>query len=265
MSSASLRHLLFPVLALLALAPLALLLLGAAGAEWFWPAQLPPRLDPEGWRSLLRGGAGGSRLLRAALDGVLLALGTGVLASLLALPVGRAMARLRGWRRHLAAGAAFLPVAAPPIALAVGLQFSFLWMGLGGTLAGVLLAHLVPALGYTSLFFLGIFSAYDGRVEEEARSLGATRAQVLRRITLPLLRRPLAEAFVLGFLVSWAQVPLTLVVGQGLVTTLSVEVLAYVQSGQDRVAATAALLLVAPPLAALALAGLAVRRAEVVV
>ena len=163
-----------------------------------------------------------------------------MLASRLGLPVGRAIARLRGWRRHLGAAAAFLPVAAPPIALAVGLQYSFLRLGLGGTHAGVLLAHLVPALGYSALFFLGIFAAYDERYEEEARSLGATRRQVLLRVTLPLLRRPLVEAFVLGFLVSWAQVPLTLVVGQGLVTTLSVEVLAYVQAGQDRIAATAA-------------------------
>ncbi len=260
----TLRLLLFPALAVASLAPLLLLALASLGAEWFWPALLPPRLDLSAWSALLGGGSAGGRLARAGIDSVLLATATGALASGLALPVGRALARLRGWRRHLGAAAAFLPVAAPPIALAVGLQYTFLRLGLGGTLQGVLLAHLVPALGYASLFFLGIFAAYDERFEEEARSLGAAPVQVLRRVTLPLLRRPLAEAFVLGFLVSWAQVPLTLVVGQGLVTTLSVEVLAYVQAGQDRVAAMAALLLIVPPLAAMTLAGLAVRRAEAV-
>lgn len=264
MSAALARRLLFPVLALASLAPLAVLGLAAAGGEWFWPALLPAGVDLSAWASLV-GGASGGRLLRAAAASVGLAAATGFVASLVALPVGRALAGLRGWRRHAGAAAAFLPVAAPPIALAVGLQYSFLRLGLAGTHAGVLLAHLVPALGYASLFFLGIFAAYDACVEEEARSLGATPRQVLLRVTLPLLRRPLAEAFVLGFLVSWAQVPLTLVVGQGLVSTLSVEVLAYVQAGQDRLAATAALLLVLPPLAAMTLAGLAVRRAEVTV
>lgn len=264
MSPPALRRLVFPGLALLALAPLLLLLVGALGAGWFWPALLPPRLDLEAWRALVGRGAGEGRLARAALGSVGLATGTGLLASLLSLPIGRALSRLRGWRRHLGAAAAFLPVAAPPVALAIGLQYSFLRLGLGGTHAGVLLAHLVPALGYGALFFLGVFAAYDERYEEEARSLGATRAQTLRRVTLPLLRGPLAQAFVLGFLVSWAQVPLTLVVGQGLVSTLSVEVLAYVQAGQDRVASVAALLLTVPPLAAMALVGLAVRRAEAV-
>jgi putative spermidine/putrescine transport system permease protein len=260
---APLRGALFVLLALWALVPLLLLLLVSLGGEWFWPAILPPRWDLEGWAALAADGARG-RLGRAGVNSLALAVGTGAAASLAGLPIGRALAGLRGHRRRLGAAAAFLPVAAPPIALAIGLQYTFLRLGLGGTGAGVLLAHLVPALGYTALFFLGIFAGWDGRVEEEARSLGARPRQVFLRVTLPLLRRPLIEAFVLGFLVSWAQVPLTLLVGQGLVPTLSVEVLAFVQAGQDRLAATGALLLVAPPLLLLAAAGFAIRRAAVV-
>jgi ABC-type spermidine/putrescine transport system permease subunit II len=65
--------------------------------------------------------------------------------------------------------------------------------------------------------------------------------------------------------VSWAQVPLTLLVGQGVVATLPLEVLAYVQAGQDARAATGALLLVLPPLVVMAAAGWAVRARDVVV
>jgi ABC-type spermidine/putrescine transport system permease subunit II len=57
-------------------------------------------------------------------------------------------------------------------------------------------------------------------------------------------------------------VPLTLLVGQGVVPALPVEVFAYVQSGQDALAATGAVLLVVPPLLAMAAAGVAVRRLE---
>ena len=171
---------------------------------------------------------------------------------------------MTGWRRYAGAGAAFLPVAVPPIALAVGLQVSFLHLGLGGSFAGVLLAHAVPAAGYASLFFIGIFTGFDGRLEEDARSLGATPRQVWRRVTLPLLRRPIAESFLLAFLVSWAQVPLTLVVGQGRVETLPVEVLTYLGAGQDALGAAGALLLLLPPLFGIGVVALAVRRAGVV-
>lgn len=256
------RSTLLFLLGLSSLGPLLLLFVVSVSGEWFYPALLPPRLHGASWAALLRGEG---RLAGAATMSLGLAGGTGMLASGLALPIGRALAELRGWRRHLGAAAALLPVAAPPVSLAVGLQFSFLYLGLGGTVVGVLLAHLVPAVGYTSLFFLGVFSAYDTGVEDVARSLGASRWQTLRRVTLPLLRRPLLEAFVLGFLVSWAQLPLTLLVGQGVVTTLPVEVLAYVRAGQDALAAAGALLLVLPALLVLAAAGLAIRTAEAVV
>lgn len=254
----------FALLLLSAATPLLLLLAWSGAREWFWPALLPQGWSPERWAALPGGGSGeGGRLWRAAGGSLTLGVGTGILASLLGLPIGRALAELRGWRRGVGAAAAFLPVAAPPLAVAVGLQYSLLRAGLGGTLAGVMIAHLVPALGYASLFYLGVFSAFDARVEEVARTLGARRSQVLSRITLPLLRRPMIEAFVLGFLVSWAQVPLTLVVGQGVVSTLAVEILAYVRAGQDPLAATGALLLVLPPLGMMAAAGLAIRRVAV--
>ena len=254
-----LRAALIGALALSALAPAAVLVLASLGRDWFFPALWPPRLTLESWASFL----GGGRLGAAALTSVVLATGTGLAACVVAMPVGRALARLEGWRRHLGAAAAFLPVAAPPIALATGLQVSLLTLGLGGTRTGVLLAHLVPAAGYASLYFLGVFTLFDSRIEEEARSLGATQGQVLRRVTLPLLRRPLAEAFVLGFLISWAQVPLTLLIGGGAVRTLPIEVFAYLQAGQDRFAATGALLMIVPAVLALGAARLAARQTEV--
>jgi ABC-type spermidine/putrescine transport system permease subunit II len=116
-----------------------------------------------------------------------------------------------------------------------------------------------------SLFFLGIFSVHDDRLEAEARTLGATPWQTLTRITLPVFRRPLLEGFVLGFLVSWAQVPLTLLIGQGVVPALPLEVLSYLQAGQDPRAATGALLLVLPPLLLMGMVGALLRGRSVVV
>ncbi len=257
----SVRWILLAALLVSAVLPLVLLAVVSLGRSWFWPALVPAEWDAESWGRVV---GGGGRLGRAGLNSVALALATGLLATAVALPVGRALARLRGWRRHLGAAAAFLPVAAPPIAVGTGLHVSFLSLGLGGTFGGVLLAHLVPAVGYLALYFLGVFAVWDARVEDEARSLGATPRQVLLRVTLPMLRPALATAATLGFLVSWAQLPLTLLIGRGAVPTLPLEVMAYVQAGQDRFAATGALLLVLPPLLAMAAARVATHRAEVV-
>jgi putative spermidine/putrescine transport system permease protein len=256
-----LRPALVLALAAWTLLPLFVLVVVSFSGGWRFPSLLGADPGLNAWSTLSEGSG---RLLPALYTSLGLGVGTGALAALTGLPLGRALSDLRGGWRLLGAACAFLPVAAPPLALAVGLQFTFLRAGLGGSVLGVTLAHLIPALGYTSLFFLGVFSVFDRGIETEARRLGARSWQILARITMPLLRRPLAEAFVLGFLVSWAQVPLTLLVGQGRVRPLTVEVLSWVEAGQDPLAAAGAALLVLPPLLLMGAAAFAFRRAEVV-
>ncbi len=246
-------------LALLGIGPLLYLTLLSLSGGWFWPDLLPAQLAAEPWRALA-GEGGGGRLIVALRNSLIIGSGTGAAAAAIGLPLGRMLARLRGPARHLGVAAAFLPVTAPPVMLGVGLHLSFVSSGLGGSIGGVLLAHLVPALGYTTLFFLGLFTLYDDRPELEARTLGASAAQVFARVTLPRLRRPLLEAALLGFLISWAQVPLTLLVGQGLVSTLAVEVIGFIRSGQDAFAAAAGLLLTLPGAALLLTTAFAIRR-----
>ncbi len=241
----------WPTLALAALAvssllPLLVLLLQSVGVSWRWPLLLPEAYTTIAWRAIA-----GAALGAAALTSTLLALATAITSVLIALPVGRALATLRTPWRHVAAALVFLPVAAPPIALGAGLQVATLQLGLGGTFAAVWMAHCVPAIGYASLLFLGVFGARDAHDEEAARSLGASRAQVWRFVLLPTLRGPIGDALAICFLVSWAQVALTLVIGGGAVRALPIEVLALVRAGQDREAAVGALLLVVPAMLAL--------------
>lgn len=261
MNLRTVRGVIVTLLAVSALGPLALLVVTSLARGWFFPALVPPAWTLDSWRMML---AGGGRLAEAAGTSLALGAGTALLSVALALPAGRALAALGGWRRHAGAAAAFLPAVAPPIALAVGLHWTFLRLGLGATFPGVLLAHTVPAAGYVTLYFLGVFLIYDERLEEQARTLGARPAQVLRRVTIPILRGPVIEGLALGFLISWAQVPLTLLIGGGAVRTLPVEIFAYLQSGQDRFAATGALLLVVPALVLLAAAALGARRTAAV-
>jgi putative spermidine/putrescine transport system permease protein len=248
------RRLAIAALTVSALAPLVLLGLWSVGDQWFFPALLPPHLTAGAWKALL----GGRLAIDVIVSGVV-AVATAAIACALALPVGRAMARLSGWRRRVAAAVAFLPVAAPPIALGLGLQYAFATLGLTGTIGGVILAHVVPATGFLAIYFSGVFTALDPRIEDEARSLGAKPLQVWTHITIPIVKRQIGDALALGFLVSWAQVPLTLVIGGGIVRTLPLAVYDYVRSGETRYAATGALLLTIPPMLAL----LAARRERV--
>jgi len=241
----------WPTLALAALAvssllPLLVLLLQSFGVSWRWPQLFPEAYTTIAWRSIA-----GAALGSAALTSTMLALATAVASVAIALPIGRALATLRTPWRHVAAALVFLPVAAPPIALGAGLQVATLQLGIGGTFAAVWIAHCVPAIGYAALLFLGVFGARDRHDEEAAHTLGASRTQVWQLVLLPTLRGPIVDALAVCFLVSWAQVALTLVIGGGAVRALPIEVLALVRAGQDREAAVGALLLVVPAMLAL--------------
>lgn len=255
------RTLLLGTLLVSAVLPLGLLVMRSVAGGWFYPELWPDHWSFAAWR--LWGDHHG-RLARSLFTSVGLGVVTTMLATLVGWPIGRALAQLRGWRRALGATIAFLPIAAPPVALGTGLYLLALQAGTVGTLTGVALGHLVPAAGYVAMYYFGVFSAFDHRIEAEARTLGARPGQVLSRVTLPMMRHQVGEALALGFLVSWAQLALTLVLGGGAVSTLPVEVFAAFQAGQDDLAAAGALLLAGPPVIALGVVGMALIRAEAV-
>ncbi len=248
------------LLAVVSLTPVLALSVTAFGAAARYPEVWVSSGNGTEFLTLVRSAA----LWRALLTSVLLAIGTGVLATVFAFVAARTLSHATARARRIGFGAAFLPVIAPPIALGVGVQVLAIRAGLGGTTLGVLAAHVIPATGYLTLFLSGVLLSYDDALEDAARSLGAKPWTVFTRVTLPSLRLPLRQSVALGAMVSWGQLALTLIVGGGIVRSLPVELLSFVQSGDDRLGAAAALLLTIPPALVLGVAQLGARRTGVV-
>jgi putative spermidine/putrescine transport system permease protein len=249
------------VLGVWVLAPIALLVLRALTPAWRYPQILPS--TNEIWPTLawpMLSAATRSRMVPAVVTSIWLALATGIASTGLGFLIARTVARTRPTLHRMAMATAIFAVVAPPLALGVGLQIAMLQLGLSGTMSGVFLAHLVPATGYLTLFAAGILGTLNPALEDEARTLGASRRQVWFRVLVPLLRRRLAEGFALGALVSWSQLAITLVVGGGVVRTLPLELLSFVRAGNDQLGSLAALALTVPPMLALGVVTMATRR-----
>ncbi len=252
-------YLLVPLVLALLLAPIGVLVVQAASRSWFYPQVIPEQWslgelatrvsDPDTQQALWTG------------------LGVSIAATLLALLLGVPAARVLGTRafpgRWLALAVLTLPIMIPPPAVGVGLNIAFLRLGLAGDALGVVLAHLLPTLPYVVLPLLGVFAGYDEGFETQARSLGAGPWSVLVRVSLPLLAPGIAVAALFGFLASWSQYTLTLLVGGGQVITLPVLVFSAASGGNPATAATLALLLALPAVLAVAVAARVVRGAAV--
>jgi putative spermidine/putrescine transport system permease protein len=247
------------LLTLLLVGPILALGLYALSTRWFFPQPLPSDWTVEPLLRLLS-----DRRTRAALGSSLLIAGaTTLLAMLIALPAARVLG-LRQFRgRRAALLLLFLPNVVPPLAIGMGLNILFLRLGLAGSALGVTLVHLVPVLPYAIFALLGVFARYDENYELQARSLGASGAQIWLRVIVPLLGPGIAVAALFAFLVSWSQYVLTLLIGGGQVITLPILLFAAVAGGNPTSIAGLALLFAAPPVLAIALAARALRAGAV--
>lgn len=155
----------------------------------------------------------------ATLTSLYLALGTGLVVTLLAL--GLSMAFRRRFRGD---SVLFLLILlclmTPGFLLAFGTSLFWQTMGvLPGMWKTALGSNAIWGLPFGFLVMLAVWNRYDRRIEEAARDLGADARTTFREVTLPLIWTGLLGCFLFGFTLSWNEFDRTsLVLGAGKVT-----------------------------------------------
>ncbi len=237
------------------LLPLVPLLLWAVADRWSFPASLPQDYGLSGWRGALDQDAA-----RAFGRSLLLGLSVAALATPAGALAARGLALGRVPLPGLVGAVLLAPVAFPAFAVALGLDVLLIRVGLPN-LVGVVLLLTVAAIPYTTYAMRVAFGAYDLAYEDEARTLGATRAQVLLRVQLPMLAPALSGAAFLAFLVAWSDYVVTVLIGGGQVVTLPLVVASAASAiGNEAVVASTSLAAIVPPLVLLVLVRLLGRR-----
>jgi molybdate transport system permease protein len=134
------------------------------------------------------------------------------LAAVLGVPLAWVLARLRFPGRNLLRGLTTLPMVLPPVVGGVALLLAFGRRGLLGapiasttgfslpfTTPGVIVAESFVAMPFLVITVEAGLRSMDVRFEEAARTLGAGRWTVFRRVTLPLIGPSLAAGAVLAW------------------------------------------------------------------
>ena len=171
-------------------------------------------------------------------NSLLIAVLTGVCASVLALGAGYVVARFRFRFRNSFRVTLLATHTVPGVLLLLPLFVIYvivqhtLSVRIVGSYFGVVLTYMTFALPF-SIWLLSVYIAsLPGEIEEQALADGANRFQVLRYVTLPLAVPGMVVTFVFSFLLAWNDVLFASVLTSPATRTVSVGLQSYLAENQ---------------------------------
>jgi putative spermidine/putrescine transport system permease protein len=172
-------------------------------------------------------------------DGFLLSLQLGVIATVLGLAVGvpaaLCLSRFRFRGRETLNSLLLMPLMVPGVVLGTALYVFHVETEIAtripiiGSFAGLVGGHVLLVIPWTVRLVTATLAGFDRTLEEAAQNLGANRWTTFRRITLPSILPGIVAAAMFGFVSSFGNLEMSLfLVGPGR-TTLPIAILQYLE------------------------------------
>lgn len=152
-----------------------------------------------------------------------------------------------------------LPLIIPSIVYAIGLYRYFGALDLLDRFLGVVIAHGVTGIPYVVITVSTALAAFDPRLEQAARGMGASLSQTLRWVILPRIAPGIFSGAIFAFIHSWDELVMVLFIASRDVFTLPRRIWDGINENLDPAMAAVAVLLILFTLLLL-MADLALRR-----
>lgn len=201
--------------------------------RWAWPDLVPQVFSLRAVREVF---ARREELAGMVASSVLISTAVAVLSAAISVMTARALVFWEFPGKRLAGFLTVLPFMVPATVFAMGVQTTFIKMGLNNTAAGVTLAHLICSLPYAVRLTADGTRALGNSLEEQAKNLGASPWQAFFKVSLPVLAPVILSAASMAYVVSFSQYFLTLLIGGGQVRTFSVVMVPYLSGGDRNIA-----------------------------
>lgn len=186
-----------------------------------------------------------SNFMQAFRNSLALAAVSATIAVCLAVPAAMATTRYRFPGRD-ALNALFLsPLMIPHLVLGVALLRFFAMMGMAGSFGWLVVAHVVVITPYVMRLVIGALVGFDRSIEHAALSLGASRATVFFKITLPLIIPGVSGGWLLAFINSFDELTMSVFITAPSTITLPVRMYMYATESIDPMMAAVSALVIA--------------------
>ncbi|WP_419906702.1 ABC transporter permease [Hoeflea sp.] len=239
--------------AALIVGPFLPLIIQSLAFRWAWPNLLPTvwwmeqrerSPIPLAWDYVL---SPYSRVYEATLNTMVIGIAVTVICLAICLPAARVLARESFKGKSSFEFFLSLPLIVPEAAIGIALLMIFINLGLAGSYFGIIIAHLIPTIPYMVRMLTAVYQGLGREFEEQAMILGATRWQILRMVTLPMLMPGVVAGALFTFLVSSNIFLLTFFLGQGKIITLPTLLFSKISGGTLDASAAGITLIVSLP------------------
>lgn len=171
--------------------------------------------------------------LAAAQTSVMLGALSSTVVMFFAVPAALGIVRYRFRGRDTMVAIFMSPMMVPQVVLGIAFLRFFNQIGLAGTMVGLVIAHMIVIFPFALRLTLASATGLDLRIEHAAISLGATEAQVFRRIVLPLILPGIISGWMLSFIQSFDELTMTFFIATPGTQTLPVRMFSYIQDNVD--------------------------------
>lgn len=186
------------------------------GFTWGWYQKL--WAAEEIWQSLWL-------TLRIAVSASLAAMVLGTLAAYV-------LHRFRSWLQNVHQVLITLPLVMPDILMGMSLLALFVLTGVETGIMTIWIAHVTFCLSFVTMVVLGRLQDFDFTLLDAAQDLGATRAQAVRKVLLPLLLPGVLAGGLLAFTLSVDDYVITFFVSGPGTTTLPLRVASMMRTSR---------------------------------
>lgn len=139
--------------------------------------------------------------------------------------------RMRKYVRILMISPRLFPSVITGVALLV---YYYRVIGWGtSSFTGLLAAHILVTFPYVFLAVCTQLYNFDLSLEDAARTLGASKLRTFTRVTLPLTKAGIISGGVFAFVVSYTELPMTLLIAGNKLTTLPIQLYDYIRWSFD--------------------------------
>ncbi len=190
---------------------------------------------------------------RSLLTSLWVGVGSTLGALLLGVPVAYALSRWRVPGGEWVRAVLTLPLIVPGIIVGLALLNHMVLVYDLPVMASLWVGHTALLVPYAVRVVSASLANLRVDIDDAAMSLGATRVQAFAKVVLPNIRGGIAAAAVLAFITSFNQVPVSLFLTGPGVSTLPIEMMAYMETSYDPSIAALSTLLVAMTMVLVAL------------